>query len=148
MAMAPRLAYPETESAIEDIRHQLHLVVRAFRGKAGVTMAGLLAEAQGDPETSRALLDYYFRPRRAEAARAIRRGVESGQFQWDIDVEAFIDLLYAPIYYRLLVKHADLDKEFVDTMLEMCLKGVAPRSSRVNPPARAHKPTPLKARDA
>jgi AcrR family transcriptional regulator len=131
-AMAPRLAYPDTGSPLEDIRRQLLLVGRAFRGDAGITMAGLIAEAQLDPATGQSLLERYFVPRRAEAERVLRRGIAAGELREDLDVDAAIDVLYGPLYYRLLIKHAPLDAAFIQAALEIALGGlqVPTRSGR------------------
>ena len=124
-AMAPRLAYPDVPSAIDSVRRQLLLVVRAFRGSAGVTMSGLIAEAQLDPQTAKFLLERYVLPRRAEAARVLRQGIEQGELRPDLDLDIAIDLLYGPLYYRLLVKHRPLDATFIDKVLEGALHGIA-----------------------
>lgn len=124
LAMAPRMAYPAHASAIASIEAQLHLVAKVFSGRAGITMCALLAEAQLDKRTHKAFLEHYFKPRRAEAARVIRLGIDSGELRRDIDVEATIDSLYGPVYYRLLVKHQPVTRSFVNEVLRNALHGI------------------------
>lgn len=43
----------------------------------------------------------------------------------EVDPELLIDMIYGPIYYRLLVKHQPLDQRFGDELLDQimaCLK--------------------------
>ena len=44
----------------------------------------------------------------------------------DFDPDTILDLLYGPLYIRLLLKHAALNEEFVDTVFEI----VSPLFSR------------------
>jgi hypothetical protein len=45
------------------------------------------------------------RPRRAVAADLIRKAIATGEFRADLDVEVVLDLLFAPVYYRLVPGH-------------------------------------------
>ena len=78
-------------------------------GKAGTTLAGLLAEAQSNPEIADAFRETYLSARRATAVRAIQKGVERGQLIEGLDVELLVDLIHAPLWYRLLVFKGPLD---------------------------------------
>ena len=51
----------------------------------------------------------------------------------EIDLEATLDALYGPIYYRLLVPLASLDAEWVETMARHVFFGLL--TSRSVPPA-------------
>ena len=37
-----------------------------------------------------------------------------------------IDLLYGPLYHRLLHGHAPLDDQFVDDIVDLTLRGILP----------------------
>jgi hypothetical protein len=53
-------------------------------------------------------------------ARAIARGDVSE----DLDVEAAIDLVYGPIYHRLLHGHAPLTQRFATTVVDLAVAGI------------------------
>jgi len=40
--------------------------------------------------------------------------MSNGEIRADIDPDTALDLLYGPLYLRLLLKHAPLDEAFVD----------------------------------
>jgi hypothetical protein len=44
----------------------------------------------------------------------------------DIDVEVVLDLLYGPLFFRLLIGHAALDEGFTDAVLAQALRGLKP----------------------
>ncbi|WP_168207450.1 TetR/AcrR family transcriptional regulator [Microlunatus elymi] len=77
------------------------------------------ARAESDPQLARDLREHWHRPRRAAAAAIFQRGIEAGEVSADLDVEAAIDMLFAPIYHRLLVDHLPLNAALVDQLLAM-----------------------------
>jgi hypothetical protein len=45
--------------------------------------------------------------------------MEKGEIRDDLEPDTVLDLLYGPLYVRLLLKHAPLDEYFVDTVFEV-----------------------------
>jgi hypothetical protein len=41
-----------------------------------------------------------------------------------LDVEVALDLLYGPLFFRLLIGHAPLDVRFMDQVLAHALRGL------------------------
>jgi AcrR family transcriptional regulator len=50
--------------------------------------------------------------KRARSAAVVHRAVERGDFRADVDVEAAVDAVVSPVFYRLLVTRAALDAAF------------------------------------
>lgn len=104
------------------------LVVAATRlfgqSPAGPLMRSLIADAQSQDEIAEAIRDQWLRPRRAVAADLIRRGVVDGEFRADIDVEVALDLLFAPVYYRLLLGHEPMTEEFATRSVDHLIAGL------------------------
>jgi AcrR family transcriptional regulator len=113
---APKTPYPNTGSALVDLISQLRRVAAVYGGKTGRVLAAILAEGQRDPNTIAAFIEGYARPRREEAKAILSAGIERGELRAEIDLEATLDALYGPIYYRLLVPLAPLDPEWAETM--------------------------------
>jgi hypothetical protein len=88
-------------------------------------MRSLAADAQSQPEIAMALREQWFGPRRAVAAEIIRKGIENGELRADLDLAATVDLVFAPVYYRLLFSHEPLDEQFVARSIEHVLHGIA-----------------------
>jgi len=95
----------------------------------GRVIAALITEAQTDPEFG-AVYRARFVERRREPARALfRRAIERAEIPAETDVEIALDLIFGPIYHRLLHGHAPLTDRFVEAAVDSALAGfVAARS--------------------
>jgi AcrR family transcriptional regulator len=127
---------PEGASAPEALRVLATSAVRLFVGTpAGQLMRALAADAQSQPEIALALREQWFGPRRAVVAEIIRKGVEDGELRAGLDVPATVDLVFAPIYYRLLFSHEPLDEEFAARSIEHVLQGIAAPGNSAETPS-------------
>lgn len=86
----------------------------------GCIVAGFIAEAQSDPDLAREFRDVLIASRRKAVRATLARGVEDGELRADLDLSLTIDLLYGPIWYRLLLRNAPLDDAFAETVVN-CL---------------------------
>jgi len=66
----------------------------------------ILSEARNFPEIARFYVEEVVRPGRETLAEVIRRGIARGEFRDDIDVEASVHLLAAPMLMITLWKNA------------------------------------------
>ena len=60
------------------------------------------------------------------SSAAITQAIERGEIPAETKVEAAIDLIYGPLYHRLLIGHAPLDDQFVDDIVDLALHGILP----------------------
>lgn len=93
---------------------------------AGQLMRSLVADAQSQDEIAAALRDQWLRPRRVVATELIAAGMASGEFRDDLDTEVVTDLLFAPVYYRLLLGHEALDTAFAGASVRHLVAGLRP----------------------
>ena len=123
-ATGPCCAAPDTGNIRDDLRRRLRGLCQAFSGPHGVEIAGIIAEAQADPEAADAFRRQYLAPRRAEALAALACAQRRGQVRQDVNLETVVDALYGPLYFRLLTGHAALTSEFADALAETLLDGI------------------------
>jgi AcrR family transcriptional regulator len=90
----------------------------------GRVVAALLTEAQTDPVFAAEYRERFVEPRRQQARDIFRRAIERGEIPADTKVEVALDLLYGPLYHRLLHGHAPLNDRFVREVIDMVLDGV------------------------
>ena len=117
--MTPHIAFPETGSAFADLTVQINRIVETYGGESGRLFHTLVAESQSDAELGAALWTRYFSIRREQARRVIERGMASGEFRPDLDVETAIDVLYGPLLYRYMIAPAPPDAAFVGRMMAL-----------------------------
>src|SRR6201994_4742613 len=107
--ISPQTEFPPAGSALESLRRQLDLQAAFFRSSRGNLIRSLVAEAQSDPELAAAFRDRWLRPRREGVRKIMRAAVAEGSLRSDIDIDTAIDLLYGPLYSRLLLGSGHLD---------------------------------------
>jgi AcrR family transcriptional regulator len=120
----PNTLFLPGESYLETIRIQMRSMAKKFRGKDGVLMRALLGAAQLDPELAIALRERWTMPRRQMAIAYFREGMKQGHLRADSDPDAIIDLLYAPLYYRLQMGTGPLSSAYVDEIFDHVMRGV------------------------
>jgi len=65
-------------------------------------------------------------PRREQGRVVFRRAIERGEIPADTKIEVALDMLYGPLYHRLLHGHAPLNDRFVRDVVDTALAGIAP----------------------
>lgn len=81
-------------------------------------LCSLMAEGQYDTVTSDLLRNRVVAPRRAAGLALLQRAVATKQIPDNLDHDLVLDLLFGPLWYRLLFAHAPIDPDFVDRLLK------------------------------
>lgn len=105
---------PKGVSPRNALTRHVHLLVEEYSGWSGRIVSQILAEGQGDPDVLREFRERFWYGRRAVVREVFEEARRQGEFRSDIDTELQMDILYAPIYFRLLMGHLPLDKKFAD----------------------------------
>jgi len=122
--LSPEIQFPEGLSATEALSQQMATLIKAFSGDYGRIVAQIIAEGQAEPEALASYRDRFIYPRRAAAKAIIEQGIKNGEFEPSLDPELAIDILYGPIYFRLLVGHLPLDYQFAEELPQWTLKTI------------------------
>jgi hypothetical protein len=61
--------------------------------------------------------------RREVMLTVLRRGVSRGELEPEADIELLADLLHGPLYYRLLVSRAMLERDLAERLADLVLPG-------------------------
>lgn len=96
----------------EALREHYKLLVEQYSQWPGRIVAQILAEAQYDPEIGREFRERFHYGRRAVIYEIMKEWRQSGGLRPDIKVETLMDVLYAPVYLRLMIGHLPLDEQF------------------------------------
>ena len=107
-----------TDSGLEQLRQQLHGVIGRFSARAGKQAALLLATADPESEISKGFRNQVIMKSRAEG-RDILNEIFGEGTQPTVPIESLLDMIYGPIFYRLLTRHAPLDPTLADDIVGM-----------------------------
>lgn len=69
------------------------------------------------------------------------RAIERGENPANTNIDIALDLLYGPLYHRLLHGHAPLNDRFVKDVVETALRGIQPTCDPATTPAEQRRPT-------
>ncbi|AJS60655.1 TetR/AcrR family transcriptional regulator [Paenibacillus sp. IHBB 10380] len=123
-AATTRLPVPDTDSAFSDILIHATNLTRFLTSREGTIITELLGEGQFDSGLAEAYRTRFFRPRRLEARSLLEKGIQLGELKKDLDIDICIDLIYGPIFYRLLVTGEKLDETYVQHLVQNAFEGI------------------------
>jgi AcrR family transcriptional regulator len=113
---------PDTGSTPGDVRAVVDdLVAIVTDTPMGRMLPILVATRTRVPELDAAYSEIVA-DKRARSAAVVRAGIARGDLRADVDVEAVVDALVSPIFYRLLVTDAPLDEQFRATLVVTVLR--------------------------
>ena len=112
------------ERPLDVLRQQLRGLAVAFSDRTGRNLRAMVAAAERETELAQAFRSHFIARHRLEGRALLERAVADGSLRTDIDLEIALDLIYGPLFYRLLAGHAPLDGNFTDQVLDEVLRGL------------------------
>jgi len=112
------------ESPLTTLRRHLRGIAAAFSSPAGRSTAAMIAAAQNDSELAKVFRNRFIMQSRQRGRALLELAAAKREIAAPADVETALDLIYAPLYFRLLVGHGKLDPAFADGVLELALRGL------------------------
>jgi AcrR family transcriptional regulator len=126
VTLLPRTPLGSNGRGLQGLARHVKSVVALYRGKFGRVVAEIIAEARFDPPALKYFRDVFLEERRVLAREVIEQAKRSGEVRPDLDTELIIDLLYSPIYFRLLLGHAPLDDRFARNLPKLVFAALNP----------------------
>jgi AcrR family transcriptional regulator len=120
----------KTGAALIALRLQLRKIAEVFATRTGRNTAMMIAAAQNDSELAKVFRNHFILKSREEGRALLTRAIDEGDLDSGIDMEVTLDLIYAPLYFRLLIGHGSLDQSFTDSVLDLALQGIRRRKRR------------------
>ncbi|MFF1609330.1 TetR/AcrR family transcriptional regulator [Amycolatopsis sp. NPDC058278] len=84
----------------------------------------LVAEGVRNPETAESTRTSIGGPRREVGEAMLRRAIARGELPGDLDLEMALDVLAAPIYWRLVVRQAEAEPDYLDRLVGYALRAL------------------------
>jgi AcrR family transcriptional regulator len=121
--------FPSTGDIVADLTKQMSGVAKLLPSdEFSPYTQGLIPAAQTDPELAEALLKMMIEPRAQACRERLALAQEQGQIRSDVDLDDVVDLLYAPLYYRMLLHTRPVTPKQVPTILALVFSGLAPQA--------------------
>ncbi|MDF1845838.1 MAG: TetR/AcrR family transcriptional regulator [Parvibaculaceae bacterium] len=116
----------ETASPLADLERQLLKVVDKFATKRGGQVRLMLAAAEQDSEIAKGFRNQVILKSRVEGRDLLTRAIDAGDIRADANIEIALDMIYGPLFYRVLIGHLPLDEAFAKGLLREVLRGLRP----------------------
>lgn len=109
-------------TALAALRAQLHALADAFAAPAGRSVAAMVAAAQSETELAKAFRNEFIARNRDATRALLERCVADKAIEPPGDMELTLDLVFGPLFYRLLMGHAPITRGFVDQLLDTVIR--------------------------
>lgn len=110
-----KTTFPRDLRPRDAIAHHFRSLVTQYSGWPGRLVAQIIAEGQSDPNVLRVFRERFHYGRRAVVREMLEEWKSSGDIPSDTNVEVLMDLIYGPVYMRLMIGHAPLDDAFAES---------------------------------
>ncbi|WP_199443615.1 TetR/AcrR family transcriptional regulator [Umezawaea beigongshangensis] len=124
----PLAEVPDTGSLRGDLLATLHAVHGWLtHPRFSKILPDLSAEAGRNEVLAAAVERAIGEPRRTQGAATLRRAVERGELPADLDLDLALDLVAAPVYWRVSVRHVTATPEHLDRLADHLLRALGAR---------------------
>jgi AcrR family transcriptional regulator len=118
--------FPDTGDLRTDLQTQMAGVAGLLGSPQFAPYTSLIAAAQDDPDVAKSFLEGIIEPRVRACRERLRRAQQQGQLRPDVDLDDVVELLYAPLYYRVLLHTRPITARQVDEILRLAFGGLDP----------------------
>lgn len=136
LAMAAFMAQPQAETAAGNgssarTRLVAHLrsVIEAFATQRGRQVTLTMASADPDSELAKAFRNQVILKSREAGRQLIGQAVAASELRPGINVDTVLDMLFGPLFFRLLVGHLPLSPQLADQLVDTLFDGIHAASS-------------------
>lgn len=116
--------HPDTGDLAADLRTQLTAVVELLTPVERSAVVGLIAEALQDPQLADDLRERLIAPRIAQFKERMRRARAAGQLAASADLDVAVDLVYGPLYHRLVFHLGMPDQRRLAELIDHALRAL------------------------
>jgi AcrR family transcriptional regulator len=109
-------------TALAALRAQLHALADAFAAPTGRSVAAMVAAAQSETELAKAFRNEFIARNRDATRALLERCIADKAIEAPDDMELTLDLVFGPLFYRLLMGHAPITRDFVDRLLDTVIR--------------------------
>ena len=128
-SLEPDISLPEEGPVTEGLNTQIREMVALLSGPPGKVIAEMVGEGQSDPHILDEFRNRIFSQLLEPSRKLIQRGKRDGEISGDLPTDLILDLIFGPLYHRLLFGHQKLDEAFSDSLASMITVALPPRKN-------------------
>ncbi|MBD7967548.1 TetR/AcrR family transcriptional regulator [Paenibacillus gallinarum] len=121
-----KFEFDPDQSVVENLRQQMQELSHILDSTIGRALLLIIIENES---ISKEFHLHFLHPRRLEAKRILSVGIEKGLLQPNINMDIVLDLLFGPIYFKLMVYKESIDTNFINELIDQAMKGIIIHSS-------------------
>jgi AcrR family transcriptional regulator len=122
------LDFPDTGDIAADLCAQMTEVVGLLNSDIGTVYRGLIGEAQSTPVIGAAIRESVVDAQTEACQARLAKAVAAGQLRTDVPTRAMVEMLIAPLHYRMLLGTDVLRPQDLPDLIGYCLDGLRPTS--------------------
>ena len=111
---------------LEAIQQYLADLITFLNGHAGKIIAEIVGEGQSDAHIIEEFHARFLTPILAPALEILQAGQASGDFDPTLDLDQVVDLIFGPVFFRLIVGPRQLDDAFLAQLSASSLRILRP----------------------
>jgi len=109
---------PDNQNPAQALGQLLKSMFTMLGGRPGEIVAEMIGEGQSDAHILEEFRNRFFNPLLQPARTIIDQGKANGDLAADLDTETALDLIFGPVYYRLIIGHQPLDEAFLKSLVD------------------------------
>ena len=109
---------PSSGSTYHDLQTQMRRVAAMFISPTGAIIRELVAESLGDDNIAEQFRQRFFAERLKRGMPTLEVGVATGELRPDLDLEIVSEMLYGPLWLRLIIGHQNPTPAVADRILD------------------------------
>ena len=110
-----RIIEPEFDTVFDNLYDFLIKIMNIYKTPLGSAVIEILISNQQTEAKDKFMKEYF------ERNRSILKSIISKDID-EADQDLFIDIIFSPIYFNILIKPQTLTKEYIENMLSVALK--------------------------
>ncbi|MDP4160296.1 MAG: TetR-like C-terminal domain-containing protein, partial [Bacillota bacterium] len=91
----------------------------------GRTIISIVAQSGPDSEIAKRFYSSYLLPRRNGAKKILESAITKGEIRNNLFLELVMDMLFGPIYFRILVYKDTPSVQYIECLVDQVLEGIA-----------------------
>ncbi|MFH7599712.1 TetR/AcrR family transcriptional regulator [Streptomyces racemochromogenes] len=120
----PASQVPDTGDITADLTAALQGVMELLSTDLGTIWRGLIGDAQRDPRLAEDIRRTFLEPRMLYWEQRLGSAIAEGLLRADVPPRTVVELLFGPVYYRLLLETDPLDPEHAAARVDYLLNGL------------------------